>query len=80
MLASHLTAEIPTRVTANGRSVDEWHPRPGVAANHWLDCLVMNAAAGSLCGVALVGGDHAGRGIRKPRIRLSDLQKGNTYR
>jgi len=36
----------------------------------------MNAAAGSLCGVTLAGGDDVGRGIRKPRIRLSDLQKG----
>ena len=80
MLASHLTAEIPTRVTANGRSVDEWHPRPGVAANHWLDCLVMNAAAGSLCGVALAGGADISRSTRKPRIRLSDFQRRSIYR
>ncbi len=75
MFASHLTAEIPTRVTANGRSLDEWHARPGVAANHWLDCVAMSAAAASLCGAALAGTTGAAVPVRKPRIRLSDLQR-----
>ena len=62
------------RVTANGRSVEEWHPRPGISANHWLDGLVMNAAAASLCGVTLPGSTDV-RPPSKPKLRLSDLQK-----
>ena len=42
--------------------------------NHWLDCLVMNAAAASLCGVILPGANDAGRPVRKARIKLSELQ------
>ena len=75
MLAAHLAAEIPVRVTANGRSVEEWRSRPGTSANHWLDGLVMNAAAASLCGVMLPGSTDA-RPAPKPKLRLSDLQKG----
>ncbi|OPZ23972.1 MAG: hypothetical protein BWZ02_03015 [Lentisphaerae bacterium ADurb.BinA184] len=74
MLAAHFAAEMPVRVTANGRSVDEWRVRPGAMPNHWLDCLVMNAAAASLCGVVLPGADDAGRAVRKARIKLSELQ------
>lgn len=74
MLAAQFTAEIPARVTANGRSVDEWHPRPGVTANHWLDCLVLTAAAASQLGVTLAGAADPARPIAKPRIRLSALQ------
>jgi hypothetical protein len=69
MLAAHLAAEIPMRVTANGRSIEEWRTRSGTSANHWLDGLVMNAAAASLCGVTLPGSTDA-RLAAKPKLRL----------
>jgi len=50
LFAEHLAAEAPTRVTANGRTVDEWQMKPGVGDNHWLDCL-----AGCAVGAAILG-------------------------
>ena len=55
LFAEHIVAEAPTRVSADGRTVDEWRMRPGVADNHWLDCLVGCAVAASMCGAALHG-------------------------
>ncbi len=50
LLAEHLVAERPKRVTANGRTVDEWEP---IGENHWLDCIVGCAVAGSMVGAKL---------------------------
>ncbi len=52
LLAEHLTSEYAVRVSANGRTVDEWRLRPGTTDNHWLDCLVGCAVGASLCGCA----------------------------
>lgn len=67
MLIDHLTAEKPVSVTARGRTIDEWKLRPG-AENHWLDCLVMAAVGGSICGVAAPGAEISGRRRRKAVI------------
>lgn len=47
MLGDHLRAEKPTKVTANGRTVYEWHEKPG-QDNEGLDCLVGCAVAASI--------------------------------
>jgi hypothetical protein len=55
LFAQHVTAEAPVRVTANGRTVDEWRLKPGVADNHWLDAAVGCAVAASMAGAAPPG-------------------------
>ena len=55
LIADHLTAEIPKRVTCGKVEKDEWQARAGRPDNHWLDCLVGCAAAASLLGVAVPG-------------------------
>jgi len=77
LLAEHFTAEFPTRVSANGRVVDEWQLRPGGPDNHWLDCLVGCAAAASFQGCVAPGAEDAARPAarRDPSSRptLGDL-------
>jgi len=53
MLADHCVAEYRTRVTANGRSVDEWQLRPDRPDNHFFDCLVGCAVGASIMGAKL---------------------------
>ena len=75
MPAEHLDGGNPRAChPANGCSVEEWRSRPGTSANHWLDGLVMNAAAASLCGVTFPGCTDA-RPAPKTKLRLRDLQK-----
>lgn len=52
MLAEHLTSEIPTSTTGNGRRVDVWKMIPG-RDNHFLDCVVGCMAAASVMGCDL---------------------------
>ena len=51
MLSDHLSAEVRTRVTANGQTRDQWTLKPG-QDNHLFDTLVMSAVAASTLGVA----------------------------
>jgi hypothetical protein len=53
LIAEQITAEAPIRVSANGRTVDEWRMRPGFTDNHWLDVCVGCAVAGSILGAKL---------------------------
>lgn len=53
MLADHLVAEKPTRVSANGREVDEFILPPHKPDNHWLDGLVGTAVAASIEGLQI---------------------------
>ena len=79
LFCDHLAAETPIRVTADGRTVDEWELRPGRPDNHWLDALVYAAAAAASLGVAVDAGAAVGHPRQppapRPRVRLSDLQK-----
>lgn len=75
LFAEHVTAEAPIRVSANGRTVDEWRLRPGVADNHWLDCVVGCAVAASMLGAVLPGSGIDAQTARRLRIRLSDLRR-----
>jgi hypothetical protein len=69
LFAEHLVAESAQLVTADGRTVAEWSMRPGISENHWLDCVVGNAVAASICGAAL---PDCGMPLPKPpRPRLS---------
>ena len=77
LLADHLTAEYRVRTEARGRVVDEWKVRAGSPENHWFDCLVGCAVAASVDGAVLFGTqERAAR--KKPRVKLSDIQRGRT--
>jgi len=52
LLAEHIAnSEVWTDVTAKGRTVREWTPRPSKPDNHWLDCLVGCAVGASVAGI-----------------------------
>jgi hypothetical protein len=69
LFAEHVAAEISVRVTANGRTCDEWSLRPGVADNHWLDTLTGNAVAASMLGASLAGATPAPKPARGAATR-----------
>jgi len=50
LLAAHFTAEYFTEVSARGKTVRQWSPRPGNDDNHWWDCVV-----GCAMGAAMQG-------------------------
>jgi hypothetical protein len=68
-------SEYFVRTEGRGRTVDQWKQRAEHRDNHWWDCLVGCAVAASVQGVVLLGPGDKSRGDR-PRIRLSELQKG----
>ena len=74
LFAEHITAEYRVKTAGRGRTVDEWKLRPEATENHWLDCLVGCAVAASIQGVVLFGTGQ-GSAPKRPRIRLSDLQR-----
>ena len=55
MLSDHLAAEYPVKVSARGRTIDEWLLAPNRPDNHWWDCLVGSAVAASFHGCKLPG-------------------------
>jgi hypothetical protein len=73
LFAEHLSAEIRIQTEGHGRTVDEWKLPAHRPDNHWLDCVVGCAAAGSM-----EGAERVGTGLpKKPssdRITLSKLQ------
>ena len=75
LFAEHITAEYRVKTEGRGRTVDEWKLRPEASDNHWLDCLVGCAVAASIQGAVLPGTDQR-EAPRRPRIKLSDLQRG----
>ncbi len=74
MLSEQLTAEYYVKTEGRGRTVDEWKSRPDQPDNHWLDCLVGAAMAGSMQGCVLFGSD-GGRVKRNDRVSFKELQK-----
>ena len=74
LLCEHLTSEYRIRTAGRGRSVDEWRERANAVDNHWLDCLVGCAVAGSVCGATLPGLQQ--NRPKRQRVKLSELQKG----
>lgn len=63
MFADHCAAEYSVRVTAKGRTVDEWKERPEKPDNHWFDGVVGCMVAASVCGCVL---PNAGGAVKKP--------------
>jgi hypothetical protein len=64
MLADHLTAEVPVRVSARNRTIDEWQLLPG-RDNHWLDGAVGCCVAASMLGCETTGVERAQQRTRK---------------
>jgi len=77
LFADHCIAEEPVETTAKGRTVDEWKWKPGRPDNHWWDCLVGSAVAGSMLGVPMAGG-KVRKAIADPMQRPSaaDVARG----
>jgi hypothetical protein len=71
LFASHMTAEYPTVVEADGRTVEEWQQRPERPDNHWLDGVVGCAVAASVEGLSPLG--PLPKKVKKKRIRLSEM-------
>lgn len=53
MFAEHQRSEIPTTVTANGRSIEVWKLPAKKPDNHLLDCVSGSAIMASICGATL---------------------------
>jgi hypothetical protein len=73
LLAEHLTAEYRIKTEARGRVVDEWKQRPERPDNHWFDCLVGCAVAGSILGAELLGIGE--RPTTRQRVSFAEMQK-----
>ena len=74
MLAEQLTSEYFVKTEGRGRTVDEWKSRPEQPDNHWLDCLVGCAVAGSIQGVQLEGLGYKPERAKR-RIKLSAIKR-----
>jgi phage terminase large subunit GpA-like protein len=73
MLADQIASEIRTKVTANGRSSDQWRMKPN-RDNHFLDCLSMASIAASIRGMKL--DDQAiSRAIKSVQESTENAQK-----
>ena len=79
LLAEHLTAEYRVRTMAFARTVDEWKQRASRPDNHWLDCLVGCAVGASIQGAELATLKNA-KIEKRPRLRLSDMQRNRPCR
>jgi hypothetical protein len=74
LLARHITdGEQWVDVTAMGRTVREWSPKPGSPDNHWFDCLVGCAFGASHAGVRMPGEANGGR--QRKRYTQEDLKR-----
>lgn len=78
MFAEQVTAESCVRVinVATGRTVDEWSQRSDRPDNHFLDCVVGNAVAASMLGVALEGSAKVRQPAEaKPKLTLAEMRE-----
>ena len=73
LIADHLLAEYPVRVTGPYGTVDEWKHPPDQPDNHWLDCIVGCAAAASMEGAVLPGVEPKRK--KKRKVSLAELQR-----
>ena len=70
LFADHCIAEEPIEVAARGRVVLEWKWKPGRPDNHYWDCLVGSAVAGSLAGCGIIGHEKS---TRRPRQTAAEM-------
>jgi hypothetical protein len=75
LLAEHLTAEYRVKTEGRGRTVDEWKQRPERGDNHWFDCLVGCAVAGSIQGAVLEGTGGSVTTVNRQRVSFAELQR-----
>jgi hypothetical protein len=75
MLGEHLTSEYVVRTVARGRSVDEWKHCPEQPDNHWFDCLVGSAVAGSMLGARLLEVGSTDPPNSQGRVSFRKLQR-----
>lgn len=75
LLGEHLAAEIPVHVDNGSRRLDEWRQKPGAPDNHWLDCLVGNCVAASVCGCSLDPSAEPAPAFVRKRVSFAQLQK-----
>jgi hypothetical protein len=68
MLADHYSAEYPLRVTARGRTIDEWQARPN-RDNHLFDTLILSYVAAGVRGARPAGLSSTKRPAKKRRIK-----------
>jgi len=76
LLAEQLTAEYPVTTSGRGRTVEEWKQRVERPDNHWFDCLVGCAVAGSMLGAKLAS-EGPVKPVRK-RVSLAELARRPT--
>jgi hypothetical protein len=75
LIADHVVNSETWQVThGQGRDVREWKLKPNKPDNHWFDCFVGCAAAGSMLGAKVKGQDTTLK-AKKERISLSEIQK-----
>jgi hypothetical protein len=74
MFATQVTAEHFVRNDGRGRTVHEWKARPDNPNNHWLDCLVGTALAGSMQGALLFGTNRQSEPNRE-RVSVEKMQR-----
>jgi hypothetical protein len=70
LFADHCCAEYsrPVLDIRSGETVNQWEMKPGNPDNHWWDCLVNSAVAGSMLGATIAGMQEAGKPKRKFQI------------
>lgn len=73
LFAEHLTAEFAVRTEARGRTVDEYHLRPGHVDNHFFDCDVGTFVGASLLGCQLPTDKSTAPPPRRQRPRVKYL-------
>jgi len=75
LFAEHLTAEYRVKTEGRGRTVDEWKIRPERSDNHWFDCIVGCAVAGSIQGVSLEATGAGSTAENRQRVSFAELQR-----
>ncbi|HMO94391.1 MAG TPA: phage terminase large subunit family protein [Pirellulaceae bacterium] len=75
LFAEHLTAEYRVKTEGRGRTVDEWKIRPERSDNHWFDCIVGCAVAGSIQGVSLEAVGASPGLENRQRVSFAELQR-----
>jgi len=67
LFADHCTTDYFTEVSARGKTVMQWNPKPGNDDNHWWDCIVGAAVGAAILGCRTIDASAPKRS--KMRIR-----------
>jgi hypothetical protein len=72
--SQHMAGEKPVRVSANGRTVDEWKEQPG-HDHDWFDCVYMSAVAAAITGTKFSPTGEVEMAPPRPTVRYTDKVK-----